>query len=454
MQAEVVICGAGIAGISTAYALAVEKRIPGVLLVDENAPLSLTSDRSSECYRNWWPGPGEAMVALVNRSIDRMEALARQSGNAFHLNRRGYLYCTADAAAVPALQQAAGEISALGAGPLRVHSGRAGSLAYSPAPPEGFEGQPGGADLLLDPGMIQAYFPYLARDVVAVLHARRAGWFSAQQLGMYLLEQSRAHGVQLLRGRVAGVELQQGRVAGVRLSDGTRIQTASFVNAAGPMLDEVARMLGVDLPVQHELHLKMAVKDHLGILKRDAPLVIWSDALTLNWSEEERQSLENDPENRFLLEALPAGLHTRPEGGPHSPIILVLWKYRPYPTRPIWPLPEDHFFPDVALRGLARMIPAMRAYVDKMARPQIDGGYYSHTPENRPLIGRLPVPGAYVIGALSGFGLMAACAAGELLAGVLTGSALPGYAPAFALERYADPDYQRLLETWGDSGQL
>jgi glycine/D-amino acid oxidase-like deaminating enzyme len=66
----------------------------------------------------------------------------------------------------------------------------------------------------------------------------------------------------------------------------------------------------------------------------------------------------------------------------------------------------------------------------------------------------LPVEGAYVIGALSGFGVMAACAAGELLAAHLTGGTLPHYAPAFLLERYQDPAYQRLLDTWDESGQL
>ncbi|MCA1553826.1 MAG: FAD-dependent oxidoreductase, partial [Chloroflexi bacterium] len=68
--------------------------------------------------------------------------------------------------------------------------------------------------------------------------------------------------------------------------------------------------------------------------------------------------------------------------------------------------------------------------------------------------GTLPVHGAFVIGALSGFGLMAANAAGELLAHYVTGSTLPSYAPAFILERYDDPAYQKLLETWGESGQL
>jgi hypothetical protein len=49
---------------------------------------------------------------------------------------------------------------------------------------------------------------------------------------------------------------------------------------------------------------------------------------------------------------------------------------------------------------------------------------------------------------------MAACGAGELLAAHLTGSKLPHYAPAFALERYEDSGYQKLLESWGESGQL
>ena len=50
------------------------------------------------------------------------------------------------------------------------------------------------------------------------------------------------------------------------------------------------------------------------------------------------------------------------------------------------------------------------------ARDQIDGGYYCKTRENRPLIGPLPVDGAFVLGALSGFGVMAAHASAELLA--------------------------------------
>jgi glycine/D-amino acid oxidase-like deaminating enzyme len=100
------------------------------------------------------------------------------------------------------------------------------------------------------------------------------------------------------------------------------------------------------------------------------------------------------------------------------------------------------------------MIPSLKAYLTRLPKASIDGGYYTKTRENRPLIGKLPVEGAYIIGGVSGFGVMAGCGAGELLAAHITDSDLPRYASAFSPERYKDPDYQKLLETWPDSGQL
>src|SRR5687768_231882 len=193
--AQVVICGAGIAGVATAYHLAVRRGVRGVVLVDERSPLTLTSDKSAECYRNWWPGPGDAMVAVMNRSIDLLEELARESGNVFRLNRRGYLYATADPARVPTLVGAAEEAAALGAGAARVHAGPGNE--YRPAPAEGFEEQPDGADVITDRRTIRRCFPYLTEDTVAVLHARRCGWFSGQQLGMYMLERAREKGARV-----------------------------------------------------------------------------------------------------------------------------------------------------------------------------------------------------------------------------------------------------------------
>lgn len=445
--ADVVICGAGITGISAAHYLS-RAGIKNILLIDERPPLSFTSDRSTECYRNWWPDA--SMLALVNRSIDLMEELAEESGNTFHMNRRGYLYVTADESKVEDMQSAALRISGLGAGPVRVHSTEASD--YLPAHPEGFHHSPGGADLLLGSDLIHKRFPYLTERAVAALHVRRAGWLSAQQLGMYLLETARSRGVRFEAGRVTGVDVASGSVKGVRLSSGERVDSPIFINAAGPFLKTVGQLLNVDLPIHTELHMKAAIKDPLGVVGRDAPLLIWTDAQQLPWDEEERAALAEDDDTRWLTEAFPQGVHTRPEGAGDD--ILMLWEYQTKVLEPSNDPPMDEMYPEVALRGLSAMLPRMKEYFSHMPRPQLDGGYYTRTRENRPLVGPVCVPGAYLIGAVSGYGIMSACGVGDLLAAFVTGTVLPAYALDFTLARYDDPGYQKKLEHWGDSGQL
>jgi glycine/D-amino acid oxidase-like deaminating enzyme len=452
--AEIVICGAGIAGVAAAYHLAVRHGMSDVLLVDERPPLSLTSDKSAECYRNWWPGPGDAMVSAMNRSIDLLEDLARESGNVFRMNRRGYLFATADPARVPEFVRAAEAAAALGAGPVRLHE-RASS-DYRPAPADGFEAQPIGTDVITDRSLIRRHFGWLADDTIALLHARRCGWFSGQQLGMYLLERARDKGVRRLEGRVERVETAGGRVAAVHVRDGGGsrvISTPRLVIAAGPLLKALGRLIGVELPVFCERHAKVAFDDVLGAMPRDAPLTIWTDPVRLPWSDEERAELTSS-EHRRLLDEFPPGVHGRPEGGGDSRSVLLIWTYDAEPVEPIFPVPFDPAYPEIALRGMARMVPRMAAYLERLPRSFVDGGYYTKTRENRFLAGPLPVEGAYVIGALSGYGLMSSNVAADLLAAHVAGAPLPAYAPAFALGRYDDPAYQALLERWGDSGQL
>jgi len=452
-NADIVICGAGIAGVATAYILA-ERGLSNIVLVDERPPLSLTSDKSTECYRDFWPGPGNAMVRLIGRSIDMLEELAQISGNIFRMNRRGYLYVTRTQSGAAALLRAAEEATILGAGPLRMHPGTEG---YQPATAHNWVEAPRGADFIRDPALIRQYFPYLAEDVVAVLHARRCGWFSAQQLGMYLLEQARAEGVQLINAQLEGVDLADGQVAGVQLrgADGLHhIATTKFVNCAGPLLGVVGRMLGVELPVFSERHLKLAFADRLGAIPRDTPMLINTDRVRIAWTEEERELLTEEPESVHLLGELPAGAHLRPEGDGGSPWVLALWAYAAAPVAEMFPVQIEPQFAEIAMHGVAEIVPGLRPYLERPPRPTLDGGYYTKTRENRPLIGPLPVAGAYVLGALSGYGVMAACGAADLLADHILGEPLPEYAPAFLLSRYDDPAYRTLLESWGQTGQL
>jgi glycine/D-amino acid oxidase-like deaminating enzyme len=449
---KIVICGAGIAGVAAAYHLAVEHNIANVVIVEPGNPLALTSDKSTEAYRNWWPGPDWAMTAFMNRSIDLIEGIARATGNRVNLNRRGYVFATADAGKIPFLQTMAKTAETHGAGPARFHEHA--SSAYTPSPERGFDFALTGADLITDKGLIRRHFPYLAPETVAVVHARRAGWLSAQQLGMVMLEAARERGVKVAKGRVVGIDTAGGRVrsASVERADGHQsLEATHVVLAAGPMQKETAQLVGVELPIFAERHRKVSFQDTLGGVPRSAPMMIWLDEQYLPLSDDERAALAGDSEAEWFLGKFPAGVHGRPDGASAT---IILFNHHGDAADIVFPLPDEPHYAEIALRGMSTMVPALKVYDGKATRPSIDGGYYVKTRENRPLIGPLPVEGAYVSCAYSGFGVMASCASGELIARHITGGALPDYAPAFLLSRYQDANYRILLDRWGDGGQL
>jgi glycine/D-amino acid oxidase-like deaminating enzyme len=150
---------------------------------------------------------------------------------------------------------------------------------------------------------------------------------------------------------------------------------------------------------------------------------------------------------------MPLFCHGRPEGGADSPYFVGLWEYHSEVIEPVWPLPEDPFYPEVVMRGLARMVPGLAVYHDRLPASAVDGGYYTKTRENRPLIGPAGPDGLHLVAGLSGFGVMIAAAAGDLIAAHIQGEPLPVYADAFLLDRYDDPGY---LQSVGavDTGQL
>ena len=437
-HAEVLVIGAGIAGVSTAFHLAVRHGISDVVIVDPRPPLTLTSDKSTECFRNWWPNA--SMVGLMNRSIDLLEGMAAESGDIFGLKHPGYLYVTANQATLDEMAAQAEAISNHGGGDVRRHPG---PIPYGPAED--------GVDLL-GPEELRKHHPYISDRAVGALEVRRAGYFSAQQLGAWMLDQARDHGARLISSEVEGIDTRGDRVNSVRLSNGSTIETKQVVVAAGPMAKPVAALAGLNLPLFSELHVKVAFRDHLGVIPREAGMFIWSDPQHLEWSDEERAELQEMGREDVLGE-MPMFCHGRPEGGPESPYFVALWEYSGKVMDPIWPLPKDELYAEVVMKGLTTMVPALTPYLDGLPEHFVDGGYYTKTKENRPLIGPAGPEGLHLICAFSGFGVMVAAGAGDLLAAHVTGSDLPEYADDFLLSRYERSDYVAMIEQWG-SGQL
>jgi len=440
-RADAVVLGAGIAGVAAAYHLLRYHGLTSVVLADPRPPLCGTSARSTECYRTFFETP--ALVAFMARSVLGLEAHARESGNAFRMSRRGYLFVSSRGAAGAAeLRRAAANASAWGAGPLREHRGGAAAATYAhnrPGQLDGTDWIPAtgdGFDLLEGRQLVQAHFPFLAATVDVALHARCAGWVNAHVYGSYFLEGARSRGATLVRAAASGVALEGDRVVGVRLAsaeDGGEalVSTPVVVNATGPFLQATQRALDpqdrgrADLRIFNEPHGKISFRlpatvPGADLLTSTAPMVICSDELALPWTDDERAALAEAAEqatttwSRAYLRALggrlPSGLHFRPYG---RDAILALWEFAhvdtPAPDPPTYEL--DHLweptYAEVVQRGLAELVPALRTAVGA-TRVTVNGGLYCKTHDNHPLIGPHGPAGVYLCGGLRGVGIMGA----------------------------------------------
>jgi glycine/D-amino acid oxidase-like deaminating enzyme len=332
----------------------------------------------------------------------------------------------------------------------------AGPAAYQPAASADWETVPDGVDVLLDCGLIRASFPSFADDIAVVIHIRRAGDISGQQLGQFMLEAVREAGGRVRCARVVAIEGTAPFVMRLETSGGPAVlRSDRLVNAAGPYVAEVAGMLGEHLPVACVFQQKIAFEDRDAVIPRYMPFAIDLDEQQIPWSEEERAILAGEPEAASLLATMPGGIHCRPDGGDRGTWIKLGWAYNRTPSAPCDDPPMDPQFPDTVLRGASRLNPALRAYIGRLPRnARHYGGYYTMTPENWPLIGLMRTPGAFVAGALSGFGTMAACATGALCAGWVAGAARTPYADALSLARHEDHGLMAELAALTSQGVL
>lgn len=444
-EVDVAVIGAGNAGIAVAYYLVKEQGIKSVALVDARDPMSLTSAQSGENYRNWWPHP--TMTAFTDHSTRLMEELDIASGGRLNMTRGGYALVTRRERPqdlIDDLYRGYAESSQQ----IRLHESR--STGYQPPVRAPWQAAPDGVDVLLDTALIRENFPHLATDVRSIIHIRSAGSISGQQMGQYMLEQFRAAGGQLVRAQLKGISGAKPFTLDLQTEGGgtATLRANRLVNAAGPFLRDIAQMLGEDLPVKCLYQQKIAFQDREGVIPRQMPFTIDLDGQTLAWSDEDRELLASDPAARKLVEPMPGGIHCRPDGAVDGNWIKMGWAYNATATDPHDDEPRDPQFPDSVLRAGSRLHTGLAAYIGRLPRGAHHyGGYYTMTEENWPLIGPMRTEGAFVAGALSGFGTMAACSTGSLCAALVAGGPLPQYAKTLGLARYEDEALMRQLKS-------
>ena len=440
---EIAVIGAGFAGIATAFYLCTEYKKKSVLLIDSRQPMSFTSAQSGDNYRNWWPHP--TMVDFINYSTDLMERIALESPDVMQMTRRGYALTTRRTDIDDLVAELHAGYTDAQSDLIRIH-GEPSSNSYQPIDSADWATAPNGVDVLSNQDLIRRTFPSFSTEVSNVLHIRRAGDIDGQHMGQYMLQHIQRSGGERLSAHIKGIDQQQGFALQVEGRDGIeRVNADVIVNAAGPFAKDIAAMIGVDLPLENVFQQKIAFDDQLGVIPRQLPFSLDLDDQELDWTAEERDLLGEDPEMAWLLKPILGGAHCRPEGGERRTWVKLGWAFNRESGEPHQELTNDpHFdpnFPDLILRATARLNPSLKKYSDSLpGRWTHYGGYYPMTNENWPLLGPLGVDGAFVTGALSGYGCMAACAAGAICAAWIADGNLPDYAKQLSLARYDDED--------------
>lgn len=440
---DVAIIGAGNIGIAAAFYLC--RLAPGlkIALVESETPMSFTSAVSGENYRNWWPHP--VMKQFMDRSIALLDELDAVSNQKLILSRNGYLLATRDDNPYALLENLAQTFD--GEGELRVHDTTASSL-------HDYGSTTTGVDVLQNQEYIQSRFARFDPKIKTIVHIRKGGCIATQQLGSYMLAGFKASGGTLIQGEATDFTYSNDFEFSI-VNSSKRYRTESLVNAAGPFANELSKSLGIILPVDNVFQQKIAFADTVAAIDRDLPFTIDLDSQYIDWTAEERQWIADDDHLSYLAGKMSGSIHCRPDGPIDGSRIKIGWAYNTEPASPLRTPELDTVFPEIALRGAARLHPSLKAYYSGFPKEFVHyGGYYTMTPENWPLIGSTPLSGYFVSTAMSGFGSMAACAAGELIAQTIVDRDVPDYAKALSLERYEMPSLMQEIAALESNGVL
>jgi FAD-dependent oxidoreductase domain-containing protein 1 len=116
-------------------------------------------------------------------------------------------------------------------------------------------------------------------DVVGGTVCAREGILDPQQVLQGYIKKVKEMGAEFIYDEVIGIETANGQATGVSLKSGDKISAGAVVNAAGPWAGEVAKMAGVELPVEplpHDLYVcKISPDLQLGRAYTTFPSTTW-----------------------------------------------------------------------------------------------------------------------------------------------------------------------------------
>jgi glycine/D-amino acid oxidase-like deaminating enzyme len=391
-----VVVGAGVNGLSVAWALA--ERGAEVVVLDKGRVGGGASGIAGGIVRNYYRS--EPIAELVRLSVDMFE----EEPEAYGFRQVGYI------AAVPRAQ--VDDLVAIRAQHERV----------------GYD-----SELVLGAEACHDYLTWTWPDwdapVEALLHERRGGWADSMQTVRRLASRARDAGVEIReRVEVTGFELAGDSVTAV-LSDAGRIECEGLVLAPGPWAAELLAMLGVDARLDYwkaqEGEFALPGAGLSGRAGSEAPVVHLDQA----------EPLRSDRDGRILVDAA-WGIYFRMGRtgtgitGGGLPVLLSDPELDPYgPDNPGHA--AEPGFKDFFTSGLATALRRFRGRADDWQLTAA-GGVVAHTADNYPVCDWV-LDNAYAI-VDSGHGFKT-LAIGRLAADDITGRGEPLLEP-FRLDRF------------------
>lgn len=216
-RADVVIVGGGVMGASAAFHLA-EAGVDVVLIERSDLASGSTVKAAGGVRANF---SDELNIALGKRSLAAFEAFSQRPGQDIDLHQPGYLFVLTRPEDVALFTQSVALQNAMGV-----------------------------ESRMLTPEQAKELSPYLnIDDVLAAAYSPRDGHCSPESVVLGYAAGARRHGATVLtQTAVTGITVADGMITAVETSAGT-IATSAVFDCAGAWSPEIARMVGLELPV-------------------------------------------------------------------------------------------------------------------------------------------------------------------------------------------------------------
>lgn len=352
--AEVVIIGGGIVGSSIAYHLTAAGCKDVLVIERETAQGKGSTGKSMGGVRAQFSTPVNILMSLY--SISFYASFEERLGHPAGYWPQGYLFCATSTNHLAYLRTNYEKQVALGLKDVR----------------------------LIKADEIRTMFPQLrGDDIVGGSFCATDGFVDPYSAMIGLMTWASDHGAKLWKNTpVSGIQRDAQGICGVETARGT-VATRKLVNCAGAWAAGIAKMAGIDLPVQ-PLRRMLVPTEPFDQFPHSAPMII-------------------DMSN---------GFHFRPEGLG----FLLAWNDPEETTG--YNTDFDPAFIEKILTRAADRVPVFENLAVNPKRAW--AGLYEMTPDHHPILGPVPgLPGFFLANGFSGHGVMHAPATGKILSDLI-----------------------------------